>query len=283
MNISTEIAIKLIKEQFPKYKELKVKPVERNGYDNRTFHLGDDMTIRIPSNSCYVPQVEKESRWLPYLAKNLSLPITTPIEKGKPTNYYPYPWSINKWIDGETVNINNVDLNQFAIDLANFLKELHSIDCSGGPLGGEHNFFRGGDLSVYHKETVSSLDKLKNIIDTEKCMNIWLKATSSKWENKPVWVHGDIASGNLLVKNRKLCGVIDFGILGIGDPSCDLAMAWTFFDEESRHIFIKEMNLDEETLNRARGWVLWKALITYDNEKSKRVIEVLINEDYYKK
>lgn len=278
MNISTEIVIKLIKEQFPKYKELKVKPVERSGHYNRTFHLGYDMTIRMPSNSCYVPQVEKESRWLPYL-----LPITTPIEKGIPTNYYPYPWSINKWIDGETVNINNVDLNQFAIDLANFLKELHSIDCSGGPLGGEHNFFRGGDLSVYYKETVSSLDKLKNIIDTEKCMNIWLKATSSKWENKPVWVHGDIAPGNLLVKNRKLCGVIDFGILGIGDPSCDLAMAWTFFDEESRHIFIKEMNLDEETLNRARGWVLWKALITYDNEKSKRVIEVLINEYYYKK
>jgi aminoglycoside phosphotransferase (APT) family kinase protein len=109
-------------------------------------------------------------------------------------------------------------------------------------------------------------------------MNIWLKAISSKWENEPVWVHGDVAPGNLLVKNRKLCGVIDFGILGIGDPSYDLAMAWTFFDEESRQIFIKEMNLDEDTLNRARGWVLWKALITYDNEESKRVIEVLLNE-----
>jgi aminoglycoside phosphotransferase (APT) family kinase protein len=135
VNISIETVSKLVKAQFPKYKELKIKPVEKSGHDNRTFHLGDDMTIRMPSDSCYVPQVEKESRWLPYLAENLSLPITTTIEKGIPTSYYPYPWSINKWIDGETLNTHNVDLKQFAIYLAKFLKELHSIDCSGGPLG----------------------------------------------------------------------------------------------------------------------------------------------------
>ena len=78
-----------------------------------------------------------------------------------------------------------------------------------------------------------------------------------------------MAIGNLLVKNGKLSSVIDFGILGTGDPACDYVMAWTFFDSESRQVFKEELNCDEETLNRAKGWALWKALITYDiNDKN---------------
>lgn len=278
MDISIQTVKDLIKEQFPNYSNLEIRPVEKSGHDNRTFHLGDTMSIRLPSAKCYVAQVEKESKWLPVIASKLTLPITTPISKGKPSNLYPYPWSINKWLSGETVNHDNVNSNQFAIDLAVFLKEFQSINCTGGPIGGTHNFFRGGNLSVYNDETQSALKKLNGVIDIKKCSEIWSKAISSKWTKPPVWVHGDIAPGNLLVSNSKLSSVIDFGVLGIGDPSCDLAIAWTFFDNESRKIFIESMNLDNDTWDRARGWALWKALITYDNDISKETIKVLLEE-----
>lgn len=68
-------------------------------------------------------------------------------------------------------------------------------------------------------------------------------------------------------------------MMGTGDPSCDLVMAWTFFDKESRQIFVQHLGLDKDTWDRAKGWALWKALITYENWSSKKVIENLLNEN----
>lgn len=171
----------------------------------------------------------------------------------------------------------NVDKNQFAIDLAHFLTELQTIDASEGPVAGKHNFYRGADLSVYHDETMEALASHKDKVDVAKCRGIWEQALSSQWEQNPVWIHGDVAQGNLLVKDGRLVGVIDFGILGTGDPACDLVMAWTFFDEEIRSIFKQTLQLDEETWDRAKGWALWKALITYANPLSKKTIHALMS------
>lgn len=287
--INTDLIEKLIQEQFPEWAHLEVEPVKLSGHDNRTFHLGDQMSVRLPSDAAYVPQVEKENSWLPILSKGLSLPISTPIAKGKPSEAYPRPWSINKWIEGETVTKQNVrDLNEFAADLGSFLIELQSIDASNGPIAGAHNFYRGGLISVYDKEARTAIENNKDVFDETLLKHLWDLALRSTWNRKPVWVHGDIAPGNLLIKDGKLCAVIDFGILGVGDPACDAAMAWTFFDENSRNVFKKVLRMDEETWNRARGWALWKALITYDvnrdsNEKvaeeSYRIIQV-IADDY---
>lgn len=279
MDIPIKDVRELVDTQFPEWANLTIKPVKDGGHDNRTFHLGEKMTIRMPSHKSYEPQVEKEAKWLPKLSPHISIPITVPIRKGKPTKDYPYVWSINQWIDGDTVTQDNVDLNQFARDLANFLNELQRIDASEGPKSGAHNFYRGGDLSVYDSETKEALDQLKREINVNKCRLIWEQARLSKWENEAVWVHGDIAPGNLLVQNRRLSGVIDFGILGTGDPACDLSIAWTFFDNSSREIFMESMNLDKETWKRAKAWALWKALITYENKASRKVVETLMNEN----
>ncbi|WP_088014723.1 aminoglycoside phosphotransferase family protein [Gottfriedia acidiceleris] len=286
--INVELVKQLIIEQFPIWSDLEIKPVKLSGNDNRTFHLGDNMSVRLPSAECYVPQVEKEHKWLPILANKLSLPVSKPIAKGSPNKYYPWPWTINEWIDGESSSKENIsDLSQFAKDLGQFLKEFQSINVSGGPLAGKHNFFRGGDLTVYDKETRDSINQTKEFFNKDLLTDIWQLALSSKWEREPVWVHGDIAPGNLLVKNGKLCAVIDFGILGVGDPSCDAAMAWTFFDTNSRNVFKNVLNFDENTWHRARGWALWKALITFNankeydtkiREESFNTINVIMND-----
>ncbi|PFD36117.1 acetyltransferase [Bacillus cereus] len=286
--INTELAKRLVQEQFPEWAHLEIKPVKFSGHDNRTFHLGKQMSVRLPSDAAYVPQVEKENKWLPILSKELSLPISAPIAKGNPSEEYPWPWSINKWIEGETVTKENVhNLNEFATDLGSFLVELQSIDASNGPKAGAHNFYRGGLISVYDEEARVAIENNKDVFDETLLKHLWDLALRSTWESTPVWVHGDIAPGNLLIKDGKLCAVIDFGILGVGDPACDAAMAWTFFDKNSRNVFKEVLCMDEETWNRARGWALWKALITYDAnrnsnkrmaEESCRVIQVIVDD-----
>ena len=58
-----------------------------------------------------------------------------------------------------------------------------------------------------------------------------------------------------------MSAVIDFGGLGVGDPACDLVIAWKFFGERSRETFREMLPLDEGTWSRGRAWALWKSLI----------------------
>ena len=278
MNIDINVVRDLIKMQFPEWSHLEITPVKNSGHDNRTFHLGEQLAIRMPSVKEYEAQVEKEAKWLPKIAAQLSYPITCPVAKGKPSKEYPYHWSVNRWIDGETLTKKNLDQNQLAIDLASFLIELQTTNPTNGPVPGKHNFFRGGNLSVYNDETIKALDKLDTAVIREKCIQIWKQALNTSWERKPVWIHGDLAPGNIIIQNNHLSGVIDFGCMGVGDPACDYVIAWTFFSHQSRKIFKEQLHVDEKTWNRAKGWALWKALITYDDPVSQKVVQILTSE-----
>lgn len=288
VQITVEIVTQLIHEQFPQWAHLDIRPVAHSGHDNRTFHLGDEMSIRLPSAASYVPQVEKEQTWLPLLTTQLTLPISLPVAKGKPNHVYPWTWSIYRWIEGATLSPDRAhNLQELACDLGTFLMELQSIDASDGPAAGEHNFFRGGHLAVYKEEAIQAIHHNQDRFDGALLTEIWELALASTWQLDPVWVHGDIAPGNLLMQDGRLRAVIDFGMLGVGDPACDAAMAWTFFDSSSRRIFRSALRMDEHTWNRARGWALWKALITYENNKftnpsaaeaSYRVIQAIVDD-----
>ena len=116
MNIDITLVTKLIKKQFPQWQDLIIKPVAKSGWDNRTFHLGDEMVVRLPSNAEYAPQILKENHWLPILAKKLSCQITTPIALGNPDSDYPWHWSINHWIKGNNASIEHIhNLNKLEI------------------------------------------------------------------------------------------------------------------------------------------------------------------------
>lgn len=262
--ITTELVRRLIDRQFPQWKELTIRPVEKSGHDNRTYRLGNEMTVRLPSHEHYASAVAKELTWLPVFQPSLSLPIPAPVAKGEPTDEYPLPWAVNRWIDGDTVTHGNIrDLGEFAEDLAGFLKELQAIDASRGVPAGIQNFHRGGNLAVYDDDTRAVIEKLSGEYDPKLLTEIWELSLATTFQSAPLWLHGDVAVGNLLVKNGRLSGVIDFGTMGVGDPSSDLVMAWNFFDDVSRGIFLSRLNVDEDIVNRARGWALWKALITY--------------------
>ena len=294
MPLMTEIDATLVKQliraQFPEWAELPIAPVENGGWDNRTFRLGDSMSVRLPSAPAYVAQVEKEHRWLPVLRPHLPLRIPVPVGLGAPGAGYPWPWSIYSWLDGEPARADRIhDLGRFAVDLAQFLVALRGIDARNGPVAGAHNFHRGGSLTVYDSETRWSISVLADEIDVAAVTEVWDAALAMSWQGPPVWVHGDVAETNLLVKVGRLNAVIDFGCAGVGDPSCDLVIAWTFLDPASRKKFRSAVALDAATWKRARGWAMWKALITLVQlrdtnsmkaEKARQVIRNILDDHF---
>ena len=283
MDINSSLVRQLVNAQFPQWAALPIAPVAFDGWDNRTFRLGDDMSVRLPSAEGYIAQVDKEHRWLPRLAPHLPLSIPTPLAMGVPACGYPWHWSIYKWIEGDIATVARIgDLTSFATLLAQFLVALQRIDTAGGPPPGSHNFHRGGSLMVYDAETRRAIAALDGAIDTAAATVVWRAALEAVWRNPPVWVHGDVAAPNLLVKDGRLCAVIDFGCSAVGDPACDVTIAWTFFSGESRAAFRAALPVDDATWARGRGWALWKGLIVLaghadttasEARKARRVIE----------
>ncbi len=262
VDINVDLVKRLIESQFPQYATMQLEAVQPGGWDNRTFRLGQELSVRLPSAERYAAQVEKEHRWLPKLAPQLPLPIPVPLAMGMPVEEYPWPWSIYRWLEGQSAATSSItDLSAFARSLAHFLAALHRVDATDGPAAGSHNFHRGGCLAIYNAETQAALSALPGRVDTDTAAEIWTAALSSEWSRQPLWIHGDIASGNLLIKDGVLSAVIDFGSSAVGDPTCDLVIAWTEFSDDSRAAFRAELPFDDDTWRRARGWALWKALI----------------------
>jgi len=253
--IDAALVRRLVAAQFPRWRDLPVEPVEADGHDNRTYRLGPDLAVRLPTADGYVPAVAKEDRWLPVLAPHLPLAVPEPVALGEPTAEFPRPWSVRRWIDGVPVT-EDLDQEQFALDLAGFLTALWSLDASDGPGAGVATFHRGASVAAYDEATRSYLAELG--LDDQ---GLWDDALASAWDSPAVWFHGDVAVGNLLQRDDRLAAVIDFGTSGVGDPACDLVIAWTFLEDRAREAFRSAVALDEATWARARGWAFWKALL----------------------
>jgi aminoglycoside phosphotransferase (APT) family kinase protein len=261
--ITPALVAQLIADQFPQWAGLPITPAVPQGWDNRTFRLGDRLSVRLPSAAGYTPQVEKEHRWLPYLAPRLPLPIPAPLAQGAPGAGYPWPWSVYRWHDGQAARPDRIaDLGRFAEALAGFLRALQRIDPAGGPAAGAHSFFRGAPLETYDAETRRAIAAVGDLIDAQAATRVWESGLAVPFAGPPVWFHGDVAANNLLVQDGRLSAVIDFGCCGVGDPACDLAIAWTLFAGASRAAFRAALPLDPGTWARGCGWALWKALIT---------------------
>lgn len=260
--ITVELVRALIADQFPEWADLPVGPVERQGWDNRTFRLGDELTVRLPSAQGYVAAVAKEDRCLPGLAGHLSLPVPEPVAVGRPAAGYPFPWSVRRWLPGETVEASaDIDRVRLARDLGDFLTELRQAPVGRGPAAGLHSYYRGCHPSVYGDQVEEALERLDGVVDVAACRAVWSDALTSAWPSAPTWFHGDVAVGNLLATDGALSAVIDFGTCGVGDPACDLVIAWNYFAGEERKVFREAVRLPDDAWRRGRGWAMWKALI----------------------
>jgi aminoglycoside phosphotransferase (APT) family kinase protein len=258
----------LVAEQFPQWSQLDIRPVDADGWDNRSFRLGDVLSVRLPSAAAYASQVAKEVQWLPVLADALRLPTPEVVGVGVPDAGYPFPWTIRRWIEGTTLaDATGIDGVTVAADLARFLRDLHDVE-PPGPAPGPHSAGRGAPLHQWDEQTRKALAALQGRIKVSSALRLWQDVLDAHTATeRTVWFHGDVAPGNLLVCDGRLSAVIDFGLAGVGDPSCDLAIAWTWFDEDERETFRAELGADERTWLRGKGWALWKALISLDHPR----------------
>ncbi|MGI8553419.1 MAG: aminoglycoside phosphotransferase family protein [Dehalococcoidia bacterium] len=263
--VDTDVSLvgRLLAAQFPQWAGLPIEPVLSAGTDNAIYRLGDEMAVRLPRIHQAAGQVDKEHRWLPRLAPLLPLAIPVPLAKGTLGEGYPWDWSICRWLAGENATIERIaDPRQAARDLAQFIAALQRIDPTGGPPPGAHNFGRGVPLAMRDADTRAAIASLDSMLDTNAVTAAWDTALQAPvWEGPPVWIHGDLHAGNVLVERGRLNAVIDFGGLGVGDPACDLMVAWTLLSGESRDVFRAALSVDAATWARGRGWVLSTGLI----------------------
>ena len=254
---------RLVADQFPRWADLPVEPVTGGGWDDWTFHLGPEVLVRLPSAAEYALAVDKEHRWLPELARQLPLPVPVPLGRGEPGAGYPFVWSVYRWLDGEPASADRIaDPARFAVELAGFLTALQGVDTTGGPPPGTHTWFRGGTLRTFDGTVQGSLEVLAGRTDVGPAREVWAAALDAPWDGVPSWFHGDVAAGNLLLDDGQLAAVIDFGTCGVGDPSCDLAVAWTLLTGDGRRAFRDRLSVGDAAWARGRGWALWKTLAT---------------------
>jgi aminoglycoside phosphotransferase (APT) family kinase protein len=262
--VDTDVSLvrRLLAAQFPHWADLPIEPVPSVGTDNAIYRLGDDMAVRLPRIHWAAGQVGKEHQWLPKLAPLLPLAIPAPLAKGIPGEGYPWHWSVCVWLEGESATIERItDPLQAAKQLAQFMTALQSIDPTGGPCAIDHNL-RGVPLARRDAATREAIAALYGMLDVAAVTMAWEDALQApEWDRAPVWFHGDMLPGNVLVERGRLSAVIDFGGLGVGDPACDLMIAWSLFSGESRDMFRVALQVDDATWARGRGHALSQALI----------------------
>ena len=262
--VDAALVQRLVASQFPEWASLPVEVVLPWGTDNALFRLGDELLARLPRRELNVAGLEKERHWLPRLAPSLPVAIPEPLAAGMPDGGYPFSWSVYRWIEGRPGTAGKVrDEAALARDLAQVIAALERIDPTDGPSPGRHNWGRGEPLEERDHATREAIATLADRLDAHRATAAWVRALAAPaWRRDPVWLHGDLDSRNLLVDERgRLCGVIDFGCLGVGDPACDVAAAWKLFSGESRDIFRATLAVDDATWERSRGWALSQALM----------------------
>jgi aminoglycoside phosphotransferase (APT) family kinase protein len=257
--VSTDAALvrRLLAAQYPEWAELAIERVPSSGTDNTLYRLGGDMVVRLPRIDWAVDGAAREQEWLPRLAPHLPVEAPVLLGTGKPAEGYPWGWAIYRWLEGVNPGVGDIaDHDLLASDLAELVLAFRRIDLAGPSTG------RGVPLSARDHSTRVALAELEGTIDTKGPASAWERALLvPAWSGSPVWIHGDLLPGNLLLRGGRLTGVIDFGCVGVGDPACDLIPAWGVLPVAARDGFRAELGVDDATWERGRGWALSIGLI----------------------
>jgi aminoglycoside phosphotransferase (APT) family kinase protein len=252
LEIDEELVRMLVADQFPDWADQTLRRIEPAGTDNAIFRLGDDLSVRLARRNGPTQPGGKEFDWLPRLAAVLPLTIPVPVAQGRPTAQYPWFWNVHTWVDGETVPVEDINAISAAYDLAAFVAALQRVAPAGAPLG------RGIPLAKRAEEMRYWLARYDG---DPRAAREWERALSAPpWDGPPVWHHGDLDARNWLVRDGRIRAVIDWSGMGIGDPACDVMVAWKLHSSAARDAFREALPTDDATWERARGWALSQAV-----------------------
>jgi aminoglycoside phosphotransferase (APT) family kinase protein len=255
LDVDVPLVRRLVAAQFPEWAELSIEPVPRGGTDNALFRLGPDLVARLPVTESKAATLAKERGWLPRLAPHLPLAVPVPVAEGDPGEGYPCIWSVYAWLRGEDATV--APLVDPGPQLAAFIRALQAVDASGGPPAGG----RGGPLADRDGAFRASLAALPADLGRDALAAEWESALRApEWDGPPVWIHGDLDARNVLVEDGRLTGVVDWGSLAVGDPACEVMVAWKLVPAAARDAFRAALAVDDATWQRGRGWALSQAV-----------------------
>ncbi|WP_127938561.1 aminoglycoside phosphotransferase family protein [Nonomuraea polychroma] len=263
--INTALVRDLVDTQFPQWAELPLELLEPAGSDHVIYRLGEELSVRLPRHAGAIGQAEKEYEWLPRLAPQLPLTIPVPMGVGEPDFGYPWRWAVSRWLEGEVATVEALaDSSGAAVELAEFLTALQRFAPEDIPAEETRYELTAPPLADRDQATRAAIAEVDGAFDTAAMTELWNAALSAPaWDRPPAWFHGDFHTGNLLTVDGRLSAVIDFGGLGIGDPACDLTIAFTLMSAESRAAFRAALGVDDATWTRGRGWALATGLNAY--------------------
>jgi aminoglycoside phosphotransferase (APT) family kinase protein len=252
LEIGEALVRRLLAEQFPAWADLPLRRIEPGGTVNAIFRLGDELSVRLPRRDGPSEPASKELEWLPRLAPLLPIAIPVPVAQGRAGDEYPWFWEIHRWVEGESVPVEEIDAIQAARDLASLVRALQQVSPEGAPPG------RGIPLAERDEDFRYWLRRFEG---DQAVAAVWERALAAPpWKGRPVWHHGDLDVRNWLVRDGRISGVIDWGSMGVGDPACDVMVAWKLHSPAARDAFRDALPTDDATWERARGWVVSQAV-----------------------
>ena len=251
VDVSEDLVRRLLASQVPELAGLTLHVVEPWGTDNAIWRLGDELVVRLPRIGWATGQVAKESTWLPRLAPLLPVAVPEPVAVGAPDHGYPYPWAVHRWLPGRPATPEAIDdPAAFASDVAAVVTALRRVPTDGAPAAGS----RARPLRQYDDETRAAIERASHLVDAGAALAVWEEALAAPpHDDPPVWVHGDL-EGNCIVAGGRLCGLVDWGSAGVGDPAVDVQVVWSpLFTGASRRSFLDAVEADDATVARSRG------------------------------
>lgn len=261
VDVDVDTVRRLVADQLPRWRSLPVRPVPSDGTENALFRLGDEVVLRFPLRPDPDTRdgLVREQENARLVAAHVPLEVPTPLALGEPGHGYPGPWAAYRWIPGTRVGeADGVDPDVLAHDLAGFVRAFHAIPTGGRQWDGSG---RGGPLHGCDDSVRRALAESTHLVDTVGLGEIWERCLAAAPHRTPdARIHADLMPGNLLVRDGRLCAVIDFGTVGIGDPAVDLMAAWNLLPAGARETFRRELDADDAMWARGRGWALSQAI-----------------------
>ncbi|WP_328610717.1 aminoglycoside phosphotransferase family protein [Amycolatopsis sp. NBC_00345] len=247
----------LVREQHPDLADLELRAVA-GGWDNQLWRLGPELAVRMPRSERAPDLLRTERKWLPVLAGRLPLPTPVPVRAGEPSARFEHTWTIARWVEGEPADRTPITRADSAETLAGFLEALHRPAPADAPA----NPARGVPLAELPHDLDDWLAVIADHANAGAAREILEKAVAAPvWPGAPLWLHGDLHPANVVVREGRLAGVVDFGELCAGDPATDLAAAWVLLPAGTASRFFEAYgHADDATVARARGWAVWRAL-----------------------
>jgi aminoglycoside phosphotransferase (APT) family kinase protein len=287
VDIDTDLVRRLVASQFPELAAQDIRPLA-SGWDNESFRLGDELTVRLPRRTMAAALVENEATWLPRLAADLPLAVPTPVHLGRPGDGYPWPWTICRWVPGHPLDVEPpVDPHDAATQLGSFVRALHRP----APAEAPRSAYRGTPLVDRDTPLRDRLAQLRGLVDVLALGRLWDDALAAPvHQGAPVWIHGDLHPLNVVASEGRLSGVIDFGDICAGDPATDLSAAWILLPARARQDFRDAAGpeaADDATWARARGWAVSHGVMclasSADNPRigaiGRRTIDAVLGDD----